>query len=70
MWSNPSERAAVDCGKTDQGDVREEVWDLWWEMPVEESWAAMEARRYTAESRIAGKPGGLPSMGSHRVRHD
>jgi len=19
---------------------------LWWEMPVEESWAAMEARRY------------------------
>ena len=23
MWSNPSARAAVDCGKTDQEDVRE-----------------------------------------------
>ena len=43
MGSSPRARAAADCGKTDQGDVREEVWDLWWEMPVEESWAAMEA---------------------------
>ena len=25
LWSNPSVRAAVDCGETDQGDVREEV---------------------------------------------
>ena len=25
MWSNPSVRAAVDCGETDQGDVREEI---------------------------------------------
>ena len=25
MWSNPSVRAAVDCGETDQGDVREAV---------------------------------------------
>ena len=25
MWSNPSERAAVDCGQTDRGDVREET---------------------------------------------
>ena len=46
MGSNPRARAVVDCGKTDQGDVREEVWDLWWEMPVEESQAVMEGRRY------------------------
>ena len=25
MWSNPRERAAVDCGKTDQRDVRKEI---------------------------------------------
>ena len=25
LWSNPSVRAAVDCGETDQGDVREEI---------------------------------------------
>ena len=25
MWSNPSVRAAVDCGETGQGDVREET---------------------------------------------
>ena len=25
MWSNPRERAAVDCGETDQRDVREEI---------------------------------------------
>ena len=25
MWSNPRARAAVDCGETDQGDVREEI---------------------------------------------
>ena len=25
MWSNPRARAAVDFGKTDQGDVREET---------------------------------------------
>ena len=25
MWSNPRARAAVDCGKTDQGGVREEI---------------------------------------------
>ena len=25
MWSNPRARAAVDCGKTDRGDVREET---------------------------------------------
>ena len=36
-------RAAVDCGETDGGDVRRR---LWWEMPVEESQAAMEARQY------------------------
>ena len=24
MWSNPRVRAPVNCGKTDQGDVREE----------------------------------------------
>ena len=25
MWSNPRVRAAVDCGETDRGDVREET---------------------------------------------
>ena len=25
MWSNPRARAAVDCGETDRGDVREET---------------------------------------------
>ena len=25
MWSNPRARAAVDCGETDQGDVREDT---------------------------------------------
>ena len=25
MWSNPRARAAVDCGETDTGDVREEI---------------------------------------------
>ena len=25
MWSNPRARAAVDCGETDLGDVREEI---------------------------------------------
>ena len=25
MWSNPSVRAAVDCGETDLGDVRKEI---------------------------------------------
>ena len=34
-------KAVVDCRETDQGDVRER---LSWEMPVEESQAAMEAR--------------------------
>ena len=38
-------RAAVDCRETDGGEMR-----LWWEMPVEESQAAMETRQDTAES--------------------
>ena len=25
LWSNPRARAAVDCGETDRGDVREEI---------------------------------------------
>ena len=25
MWSNPRVSAAVDCGETDPGDVREEI---------------------------------------------
>ena len=25
LWSNPRERAAVDCGETDRGDVRREI---------------------------------------------
>ena len=25
MWSNPRARAAVDCGETDRGDVREKI---------------------------------------------
>ena len=36
-------RAAVDCGESDGGDMREEIVG---EMPVEESQASMEARRY------------------------
>ena len=43
MWNNPRMRVAVDCGETDRGDVREETVV---EMHVEESWAAMEAKRY------------------------
>ena len=43
LWSSPREKVAVDCGETNQGDVREETVV---EMLVEESWAAMEARRY------------------------
>ena len=43
MWSDPRARAAVDCGKTDGGDVREEIW---WEMSVEESQASVDARQY------------------------
>ena len=44
MWSNPRVRAAVDCGETDQGEMKEEIVG---EKPVEESQAAMEARRYS-----------------------
>ena len=36
-------RAAVDCGEMGRRDVGRR---LWCEMPVEESRAAMEARRY------------------------
>ena len=41
LWSSPRARAAVDCRKMDRGDVRKRSW---WEMPVEKSQAAMEAR--------------------------
>ena len=41
LWNNPRVRAVVDCREMDQGDVT-----LWWEMPVEESQATMEARQY------------------------
>ena len=43
LWSNPWARDAVDCGETDQGDVREEtvVGNACGGKP-----AAMEARRY------------------------
>ena len=41
LWGNPRARAAVDCGETDQGDVR-------WEIVVGNAYgdvrAAMEAR--------------------------
>ena len=43
VWSDPMARAAVDCGETDGGEGREETM---MGRPVEESWAAMEARRY------------------------
>ena len=43
MWINPRVRAAVDCGETDLGEVREETVV---EMPVEERQEAMEARQY------------------------
>ena len=42
-WSNPRVRAAVDCGETDQGNVRE--------MPMEESLAAWK-QGDTAESHV------------------
>ena len=53
LWSNPSSRAAVDCGEMDRGDVREEIVG---EMPVEESQAATAARQQgdSAESRVGG----------------
>ena len=43
MWSNPRTRAAVVCREADRGDMREEIMV---EMPVEDSWAAMETRLY------------------------
>ena len=43
MWSDPKARAAVDCGETDGGEGREETM---MGRPMEDSWAAMEARRY------------------------
>ena len=43
LWRNPRVRAAVDCGETDLGEVREETVV---EMPVEERQEAMEARQY------------------------
>ena len=44
LWSYPPVRAAVDCRKKQI----EGMWGrrLCWEIPVEESWAAMEARQY------------------------
>ena len=43
LWSDPRVGATVDWGKIDHG-----MWGsrLWWEMPVEESQAAMEVRWY------------------------
>ena len=41
LWSDPRARAAVDCARHSEGMG---AWRLWWEMPVEESQAAMEAR--------------------------
>ena len=41
-------RAAVDCGETDRGEMKEETVGG---MPVEESQAAMEARQYCLWSR-------------------
>ena len=45
VWSNPRARAFVDCEGMWQ---IEGVWErrLWWEMPVEQSQAATEARGY------------------------
>ena len=43
LWSDPRVRAAVDCREAELGDMRHR---LWWEMPVEESQVAMEARQY------------------------
>ena len=51
MWSNPRERAAVDCGKTDQRDVRKEIVvgkHLW--RKAGQPWKQGD----TAESRIGG----------------
>ena len=44
MWRSPLVRAAINYRETDPRDVREEIV---WEIPVEKSQAAMEARRYS-----------------------
>ena len=60
MVKNPSANA---------GDIRDSGLILGWEDPLEEGMA-------THSSILAwripgmGEPGGLPSMGSHRVGHD
>ena len=43
LWSSPRVRAAVDCGETDQGDVKEEIVVG---NACGEGRAAIEARRY------------------------
>ena len=54
MWSNPRERAAVNCGEMDQGDVKEEtvVGNVW--RKVKQPWK----QDHTAESRVVG--GAIP----------
>ena len=43
VWSDSRVSAAVDCGETDGGDVREKIVV---KNAVEENWTAMEVRRY------------------------
>ena len=74
MWSDPRARAAIDCGGTDGGDVREET--VMGNACITFRFHALEKEMATHSSVLAwripgtGKPDGLPSMGLHRVRHD
>ena len=45
------------------------VWSLGWEDPLEKE-MVMHSSILACEIPWAEKPGGLPSMGSHRVGHD
>ena len=63
MWSNPRERAAVDCGKTDQRDVRKEIVvgkHLW--RKAGQPWKQGD----TAESRIGGGAVTIASLPTHQ----
>ena len=50
MWSNPRARAAVDCRKRDQGDVREETGGKYLWRKARKPWKQGD----TAESCVGG----------------
>ena len=45
-----------------------QVWSLDWEDPLRREWQPTPV--FLPENPMAGGPGGLQSIGSHRVRHD